>query len=113
MKPAFAPVDYAAWFSYKREILPKLKVEAGLRAEVYDAGLNVLKDPYIFSAAKTVAEVTAFTHPDNIGENYVVYVDRYGDATMVTGYRNGDTWYDNNGNIISNPNELEIGRAHV
>jgi hypothetical protein len=113
MKPAFAPVDYAAWFSYKREILPKLKVEAGLRAEVYNAGLNVLKDPYTFSAAKTVAEVTAFTHPDNIGENYVVYVDRYGDPTMVTGYRNGDTWYDNNGNIISNPNELDHGNGII
>ncbi|MCK9617688.1 MAG: hypothetical protein M0R21_07610 [Lentimicrobiaceae bacterium] len=114
MKPAFAPVDYAAWISYKRNILPGLKVEAGLRAEVYDAGLNVLKDPYTLSPIKTVAEVTEFTHPDNIGKNYVVYIDSYENPTAVTGYRNENTWYDHNGLVINDPsNALDYGNGVI
>lgn len=98
---AFRPIYMAGYIQDKFDF-KDIKFNVGLRIDRFDANQQVLKDKYLFYEAKTVAEVTTFSHPDNMGDDYVVYVDAQ-NATQILGYRNGSTWYDENGNEISDP----------
>jgi hypothetical protein len=74
----------------------------------------MLRDPFLLYPAKTVSEVTdiagtSVTHPDNIGQDYVVYVDNAFSPTEITGYRDGNTWYNAVGEEIQDPWELDRG----
>jgi hypothetical protein len=79
-----------------------LDVSASLHFSRFDANQPVLKDAYSLYEIKTSSEVdelggNAVSHPSNIGSDYVVYVDNPLNPTMITGYRNGHTWYDHSG----------------
>ena len=115
---AFQPVYTAAWiqdkFAYKDIIF-----RVGLRVERFDANQLVLKDPYSLYPIKTVSEVseignTKISHPDNMGEDYKVYVNDSRNPTRVLGYRNEDNWFDSEGNELTNPeiiaNQTNSGR---
>jgi hypothetical protein len=57
---------------------------------------------------KTVAEIDNLETPSNIGDDFVVYVS---DATNpnvgdVVGYRDGDTFYNSDGEEITDPSVL-------
>jgi len=104
---AYSPVEMAAWIQDKF-VFKDLIVRAGLRLERFDANQPVLKDPYLLHPAHTVGEVQeiqgfAVDHPDHIGSDYVVYVNDAKAPSAVTGYRNGNNWYDANGLEISDP----------
>ncbi|MDR2085129.1 MAG: TonB-dependent receptor [Bacteroidales bacterium] len=79
----------------------------GVRVDRYDANQSVLKDPYLLFDAYTVADLkannTQFGIPDNMGDDYVVYVDNMNDVNEIMGYRYGNTWYDANGIYITDP----------
>lgn len=104
---AFAPINAAAWvqdqFSYK-----EIKFRLGLRAEQFDANIKVLKDPYLLFPAHTAAEwKNQGQIPSTIGSDYTVYVDNYKSATPnLLGFRNGSTWYNKEGNVLSDPSVL-------
>lgn len=84
-----------------------LKFNIGIRVDRFDANQSVLKDKYSIYDLKTVGEVREekkFQNvPEIIEDDYKVYVDDVSNPTKILGYRNEDTWYDAEGNEISNP----------
>lgn len=95
--PAFRPV-YAAAYLSDRFYFKDLTFNVGVRVDRFDANQKVLIDQYSLYAIKTAAEVNDFVHPSNIGGDYAVYSDNAKNPTRITGYRNGNTWYDRFGN---------------
>lgn len=107
---AFNPI-YMAGYVQDNFDFRDIKFNVGLRIDRFDANQKVLKDPYLFYAAKTAGEVTELAgttvaHPSNIGSDYIVYVDDMNSPTAVVGYRNGDKWYNSDGSEQSNPNKI-------
>lgn len=100
--PAFRPIYMAGYIQDKFDF-KDLKFNVGLRVDRFDANQPVLKNKYLFYEAKTVKEVDNFSHPDNMGDDYIVYVDDAYNPTSVVGYMNEGTWYDGNGNEIADP----------
>jgi hypothetical protein len=84
-----------------------------LRVDRYDANQQVLADPFVLYPRYTVSEKEAlpfeFTPPDNIGGDYVIYVDQVNNPTEVVGYRDGYIWYNAEGIEIQDPNVLDVG----
>lgn len=99
---AFRPL-YMAAYVQDRFDFKDLKFNLGLRIDRFDANQKVLKDKYVFYETKTVAEVSGVTHPSNMGSDYVVYVNDLNNWTQIVGYRNGDTWYNAQGNEVADP----------
>jgi hypothetical protein len=110
---AFRPIYMAGYledeFSFKDLIF-----RVGVRVDRFDANQKVLKDPYLFKEARTASEVTQLAgnpvvHPDNIGDDFVVYGNDIEEPTGILGYRDGDIWYNSQGVEISDPSVLEAG----
>lgn len=100
---AFKPIYLDAYVQYTYTG-KRLSCNVGFRFDRYDANQPVLKDPYLLFDAKTAEEVTDLgPHPENIGPDYVVYVDNSHNPTSIAGYRNGDTWYNSQGTEIHYP----------
>lgn len=80
----------------------------GLRVDYYDANTRVLKDNYslyeIMGAAQYHSEAGS-EKPGSIGDDYKVYLDDSGSS--VQAYRDGDQWFEPNGNPVNGPQELE------
>ena len=107
---AFQPI-YMAGFIQDKFTFKDLIFNIGVRVDRFDANQTVLKDPYLLYPARTISEVSANTidgkpHPDNMGSDYIVYVDQVKDPTKIMGYRDGDTWYNREGTEIQDPNIL-------
>ena len=93
-----------------------LRVRLGLRMDVYDANRPVLKDVYSLYPIYNAKEATAlgeliFDKPDNISDDYFVYVDKTRDPTKVVGYRNGHSWFNIDGIEIADPTILDVGNG--
>jgi outer membrane receptor protein involved in Fe transport len=106
---AFQPI-YMAGYIQDKFAFKDLIFNIGLRVDRFDANQMVLKDPYLFFPAKTKGEVEAtglngvpVKQPSNIGSDYVVYVDDMSDPGAITGYRNGNQWYNKDGTPVSDP----------
>lgn len=106
---AFQPI-YTAGYIQDKFAFNDLIFNIGLRVDRFDANQKVLKDKYLLYAAKTVAEVDGSRntvvghHPDNIGSDYIVYVNDFNsNSPVITGYRNGDDWYDAQGSQVADP----------
>ncbi len=107
---AFAPITASAWIQDRID-LKSMVIRAGLRFERYDGNQYVLKDPYSIYPTRQAGEVSSINgqdvnHPNGIGEDYVVYVDDINNPNEILGYRDGSTWYDADGNQLSDPNVL-------
>lgn len=87
-----------------------LRFDVGVRVDRFDANQPVLKDPYLLFPAKTVSEVRGTSIgasiPNGVSGNDVVYVNNSQSPTSIVGYRNGNSWFDANGNLISDPTIL-------
>ena len=119
---AFTPIYMSAYiqdkFSFKDLIF-----NVGLRVDRYDANQSVLKDPFSLFETRTAKEFTysdGFTRPENIGDDYVVYVRDVNNTDLnnidnIIGYRNGSRWYSSEGTEITDPiviaNASNTGRA--
>lgn len=109
---AFQPV-YIAGYIMDKFSFRDLIFNAGVRVDRYDANQRVLKDPYTLYATRTRAEV-AGNHPANIGDNYAVYVSDLNSAQpTIVGYRNGDTWYNKEGQEINDLTVLRTSNDRV
>lgn len=107
---AFEPIYFAGYIMDKFEF-DDLIFNVGLRVDRYDANQSVLKDKYIMADAYTVADLATANNgnltsaynnrPSNIGEDFAVYVDDIANPRNVVGYRDGDTFYDANGNVVN------------
>lgn len=105
LQDAYRPIYASAYISDKF-YYKDLGFMVGLRVDRFDANQSVLKDPYSLYDIKTKGEVnqiagTAVSHPDAMGDNYAVYVTKYGEGGSIAGYRNGDVWYDRFGNVTT------------
>ncbi len=103
----FKPIYVAGYiqdkFDYK-----DIKFNVGVRIDRFDANQKVLKDRYLFHEAYTAGE-KAEGKPDNIKDDFVVYVDDIKSTSpKITGYRDGTTWYNSEGKEITDPNALAV-----
>ncbi|MCB9040000.1 MAG: TonB-dependent receptor [Lewinellaceae bacterium] len=77
----------------------------GLRIDRYDANTKVLKDNYSLYEIQGAADYHGEfggERPGNIGDNFSVYAtDESGEQVLA--YRDGDQWYQSNGNPVNNP----------
>ncbi len=110
---AFRPI-YMAGYIQDQFAFKDLIFNIGVRVDRYDANQKVLSDPYLLYPAYSVGEINSLgiepiSHPSNIGDDYVVYVDKVEDPTKVVGYRDGYTWYNADGIEIDDPNILDVG----
>jgi len=114
---AYRP-SYIAGYLLDKFQFKDILFNVGVRIDRFDNNTKVLKDPYsIYEVRKlgdgdtrTVAknEENGGSHPSNIGNDYVVYVNNNEAANpTVIGYRNGDDWYDPFGRQIEDPTALK------
>ena len=112
--PAFTPI-YTAGFIQDKFAFDDLVFNIGVRIDRYDANQSVLKDKYSLLPIKTVGDVKTQIDqandveiPSNIGDDFQIYVTDAADpkATSIVGFRNGDTWYNADGEEIRNPSVL-------
>lgn len=110
---AFQPIYTSAFiqdkFSFKDIIF-----RVGVRVDRYDANQKVLKDPFSLYGVRSAGEVAeingiSVSHPETIGEDYVVYVNDEVNPSEIKGYRDGLDWYDANGTLVINPSVLAAG----
>lgn len=108
--PAWSPT-YGALYIQDNFAINDLIFNIGLRIDRFDANQAVMKDKYLLYPARTAGEIASqynFQVPDNIGDDYVVYVsnEKSPGVNNIIGFRNGDDWYDQNGNPIADPKIL-------
>jgi hypothetical protein len=110
---AFQPV-YVSGYIMDKFSFKDLIFNLGVRVDRFDANQRVLKDPYTLYAARTAGEVTSVTHPSNIGSDYVVYVNDNNAANpTILGYRNGETWFNAQGQQINDVAPLRTSTGSV
>ncbi len=110
---AFQPI-YMAGYIQDKFAFRDLIFNIGLRVDRFDANQQVLKDPYLLYNAYTAGEVRelkgqAIVHPDGIGNDYTVYVDKTDDPSRIVGYRSENTWFNDQGAVIQDPSVLDAG----
>ncbi|MBO4489609.1 MAG: carboxypeptidase regulatory-like domain-containing protein [Bacteroidales bacterium] len=116
---AYEPV-YMAFYLQDKFSIRNLLFNIGLRVDRFDANQSVLKDPYLFREAYTVGDLhnlnANVNFVGNAKDDWVVYyqgndtymseADIQGDvfnSSSIVGYRSGDTWYDANGQEVTDP----------
>ena len=112
--PAFTPI-YMAGYIQDKFAFEDLIFNVGIRIDRYDANQSVLKDKYSLFPTKTLGDISeeiaaaGVEVPENIGDDFVVYVSESINPTAETikGYRDGDVWYNAAGEQISNPKILD------
>ncbi len=108
---AFSPI-YTAAYIQDRFNFKDITARAGVRIDRYDANQPVPNDLYSLYNIQTVGEVgevngVSVTHPGNVGDGYKVYVNDLSNPTEIVGYRNGDVWYDAEGNELLSSDVLK------
>jgi hypothetical protein len=108
--PAFQPI-YMSGFIMDKFAFDDLIFNVGVRVDRFDANQPVLKDRYLFVPANTIGDLKSIqpdfvtdlsTIPTSLSDNAVVYVDNAFKPTRITGYREGDTWYNAGGVEVTN-----------
>ena len=107
---AFNPI-YTAGYIQDKFAINDLLFNIGLRIDNYDANQMVLKDKYLLYNPELASSVNALqlaggSHPNAIGDDFVVYVDDIAEASRIVGYRNGNDWYNQDGVKITDPTLL-------
>jgi len=122
----FEPI-YAAAFLQDKFYFDDIVFNVGVRVSRYDANQEVLKDKYSLLPVRTAQEVDAsynpnslldvntgqYSHPGNIGDDFVVYANSITDQNQITGYRDGDNWFDATGLPITDPSILNLGSGVI
>jgi len=108
---AYRPTYMAAYIMDKFAFRD-LVFNVGVRVDLFDANQPVLKDPFLMHEARTAREARAMANqteyqwidiPNSIGDDYTVYVDDVNSPTSIKGFRNENTWFNANGDVIENP----------
>jgi outer membrane receptor protein involved in Fe transport len=107
---AFEPI-YTAGYIQDKFAFDDLIFSIGLRVDRYDANQSVLADEYClydtYTASSNIALLSGdYTRPAGVGDEYVVYVNDLDNPTEVVGYRDGQDWFDENGEAINDPKSL-------
>lgn len=120
--PSFQPV-YTAGYIEDKFTFNDLIFNIGLRVDRFDANQPAIKDPYsIYTTytastdqAKNLASSAGQFIPDNIGSDYVVYVNDINTPTRIVGYRNPENnkWYTSSGAESSDLDFLTTGSGNI
>ncbi len=107
---AFEPI-YTSGYIMDKFAFDDLIFNIGVRVDRYDANQPTPKDPFVISEAFTAGETTRVgennvTHPSNIGDSFVVYVDDVANPTSIKGYRDGNNWYNAQGQLVNDPTSV-------
>ena len=118
-RPIYSSIYLMDHFDFK-----DIKFNVGLRIDRYDANQQVLKDKYALHELAQVGDLgsignlpAGFTDniPKNISQNAAIYVAQNptgGKSPIsIKGYRDGDKWYNSEGNEISDPNLIASSDA--
>ena len=113
---SFQPI-YMAGYIMDKFAFDDLVFNVGVRVDRFDANQPVLKDRFLFVPANTKADLvgvswldgTNYKIPENISDDAIVYVDNAFDPGQVNGYREGSTFFDANGNVVTNPDAVKSG----
>jgi len=112
----FEPI-YISGFVMDKFALDDIVFNVGLRIDRFDANQKVLKDPYLMRVARTAGEVRTLGKFDNIptsiGDDYVVYVDDLKDPNAIKGYRNGEQWFNAQGQPINDPKTIRGNSGEI
>ena len=113
---------YTAGYIQDKFAFKDLIFQIGVRADRFDANQKVLKDPFILYDYPTVGQLRGNSNvihidntnedvvvPNNIGDDFAVYVNKVSDINQIVGYRSGQTWYNAAGAIIASPTVLDMG----
>ena len=111
---------YLAGYIQDKFAFKDLIFNIGVRVDRFDANQKVLRDPYVLYDFHTVGDLinngrikmqddSWVDVPDNIGDNFVPYVNKIEEMTEIVGYRNGNTWYNAEGKEITDPEALDMG----
>ncbi len=111
LRDAIRPV-YMAGYIQDQFAFKDLIFNVGVRVDRFDANQPVLKDPYLLYAAKTKGDLSDLNHPENISDDAVVYVDDYTvNDPEITGYRDGNVWYNAEGIEVAGDPVKQVGGA--
>ncbi|MCD6345869.1 MAG: carboxypeptidase-like regulatory domain-containing protein [Bacteroidales bacterium] len=102
---------YAAGYIQDKFAFDDLIFNIGVRVDRFDNNNYVLSDPYSLYLTKKVIDVPGSmnptgSHPANMGDDYVVYVDDVDDPSTINGYRHGDQWYTAQGVEVEDPDVI-------
>lgn len=108
---AFQPI-YGAMYLMDKFAFNDLVFNVGVRVDYFNANQPVLKDPYLLYEARTVAEArelatqnpTAYSWveiPDNMGDDYTVYVNDVNNPTQINGFRKDGVFYNAEGTEVT------------
>ncbi len=113
---AFEPI-YMAGYIQDQFAFKDLIFNVGVRIDRFDANQKVLEDPFLLYPAHNVSNISNVSgfenqsHPSNMGDDYVVYVDDVKNPTRVVGYRDEYIWYNADGIEILDPTILDVGKG--
>ncbi len=113
---AFRPV-YTAGYIQDRFNFNDIVFRVGVRVDRFDANRSVLQDKYslydIYSAGEADGSLNPNgAHPSNIGSDYAVYVDDFNSPSpVILGYRDEDTWFNADGEEVSDPNSIALSSS--
>lgn len=112
---SFQPI-YASVYIMDKFDFKDIKFNAGLRIDRYDANQPVLKDKYALHDLAKVGDLKSLDYlpagfseniPSSISKDAAVYVAQNpsgGKSPLsIRGFREGDKWFDSEGNEISDP----------
>lgn len=105
--PAWQP-SYMAFFVQDNFAIDNLNFNIGLRVDRFDANQKAIKDKYLLLDSYNVGEFESSigqisNRPGNIGDDFIPYVSSASDLSTIVGYRDGEVWYNANGEVVSNP----------
>ena len=106
--------SYFSVFLSDKYIWKFIDADIGVRLDYFNANQPVLKDPYLLMPAYTIGEIDELQgmqvfQPSEVGDDYIVYVDNSYNPSKIMGYRNGDSWYDEAGQMVEDPSILDAG----
>lgn len=114
---AFAPT-YISGYLMDKFAFNDIVFNVGVRVDVFDANQPVLKDPYLFYNARTVAEAKELASsdpsqydwvdiPEAMGDDYTVYVNDVNNPSAINGFRVGNNWYNADGIQVEDPKVIK------
>jgi outer membrane receptor for ferrienterochelin and colicin len=114
LQAPFQPI-YIAGYAMDKFAFDDIIFNVGVRVDRYDANQNVLNDKYLWQEAFTAGSAVPdaglaaqlANRPDNIGDDFVVYVDNFLAPNTVKGYRDGDQWYSATGVELADGSSLQ------
>lgn len=116
---SFKPI-YASAYVMDKFDFKDMKFNVGLRVDRYDANQPVLKDRYALHELAKVGDLKSLDYlpagfsdniPSNISKDAAVYIAQNPQGgkspSSITGFREGDKWFDAQGNEISDPTLIQ------